>query len=413
MNLRSLKFSLVLCGILLTVTLGLAWHNHRSMAIAEARHAKLASAARLAGISVDDSALTSTRQKTKRDRPVHAVDVNQLISFIRTFMKLQEASEVSTEEQASFVRSMEEICLMSLEQLEFAIGDIRATPGLTDEERSQIILQLVGISAQEHPEYLLQSLATVPEVQENLLKEKEDLIPMAFQPWLRKDPAAAAGWAKKNLDSLSAYNRLSVIRENAKQDPILALKLIEELQLEDPFAGYGAILGRSQPEAGEQALAAARQSLATLPDEKSKTAAETELFYDLASKLAKEKYEAGRKWIEAVKLSPTEVEIVGMDMAKSTKLENTSQWIEWIGSQLPPEQASAPVAAMMRNWTSNDYQAAGNWLSTTPDGPTKNAAIRAYAETVAKADPEVAKQWALTLPPGPEREDTLKSIQVK
>jgi hypothetical protein len=64
----------------------------------------------------------------------------------------------------------------------------------------------------------------------------------------------------------------------------------------------------------------------------------------------------------------------------------------------------------MRNWTRNDYQSAGQWLTTAPDGLVKNAAIRSYAETVSPYDPETAAQWALTLPPGNERERTLRRI---
>jgi hypothetical protein len=413
MNLRSLKFPLVLCGILLAITLGLGWQNQRSMASAEARHAKLASAARLAGISPDDPTPTSTRQKTKRDRPDHQVDVSRLIADIRILLKTEASESLSQEDKKAFVKIMERVSLLSLERLEASIKAIRTAPDLDDQERSDIIVMLARMSAQENPEYLLQSLATVPEIQENFIKEKVDLIPIAFQPWLRKDPVAAGEWAKKNLGSLSSFNRLDVIRENAKQDPIRALQLVHELQLENPIAGYAEILAQSAPGAGEPALTAARKSLAALPDEKSKTAAATELFSDLANKLAEGNYESGRKWLEAAKLSPAEAEILSTSIAASADLQNTSQWIDWIGSQLPPEKSAAPLAAMVRNWTNKDYQAAGKWLTTTPDGPTKNAAIRAYAETVAKADPETAKQWALTLPPGPEREETLQRIQAK
>jgi hypothetical protein len=65
---------------------------------------------------------------------------------------------------------------------------------------------------------------------------------------------------------------------------------------------------------------------------------------------------------------------------------------------------------MVRNWTQKDYAAAGKWLITVPDGPTKNAAVRSYAETISEYEPQTAAQWALTLPAGRDRENTLRKI---
>jgi hypothetical protein len=65
---------------------------------------------------------------------------------------------------------------------------------------------------------------------------------------------------------------------------------------------------------------------------------------------------------------------------------------------------------MIQNWTEKDYRAAGTWLASTPDSPTKQAAVRSYAETVAPYDPETAAQWALTLPADEKRTQTLKRI---
>jgi hypothetical protein len=64
------------------------------------------------------------------------------------------------------------------------------------------------------------------------------------------------------------------------------------------------------------------------------------------------------------------------------------------------------IHQIVRIWTETDYQAAGKWLATTPAGPTKNIAIRSYAETVSTLDPVTATQWAMTLPPGPDRDAT-------
>ena len=64
---------------------------------------------------------------------------------------------------------------------------------------------------------------------------------------------------------------------------------------------------------------------------------------------------------------------------------------------------------MVNNWTRNDYQAAGIG-EPGAGGPTKQTAVRSYAETIARCDPETAAQWALTLPAGKNREETLQHI---
>ncbi|MGJ8634795.1 MAG: hypothetical protein ACSHX7_12830, partial [Luteolibacter sp.] len=65
---------------------------------------------------------------------------------------------------------------------------------------------------------------------------------------------------------------------------------------------------------------------------------------------------------------------------------------------------------MIRNWTLRDYESAGKWLTTFPEGTTKNTAIRSYAETISNYEPETAAQWAMTLPPGNDRDYTLNAI---
>lgn len=76
----------------------------------------------------------------------------------------------------------------------------------------------------------------------------------------------------------------------------------------------------------------------------------------------------------------------------------------------PADQIERSVSTLIGTWTRKDYQAAGQWLAATPDGPTKTIAIRSYAVTVAGTEPETAAQWAMTLPPGKDRDSTLKQI---
>lgn len=93
-----------------------------------------------------------------------------------------------------------------------------------------------------------------------------------------------------------------------------------------------------------------------------------------------------------------------------TTKADTGRWIEWMSGNLPEENLTEPVRKLIGEWTEQDYVAAGKWLSTTPDGPAKAAAVEAYARAVARYEPHVAAQWAMTLPPGVARNATLRAV---
>jgi hypothetical protein len=101
------------------------------------------------------------------------------------------------------------------------------------------------------------------------------------------------------------------------------------------------------------------------------------------------------------------------DLSYSVKCDESGKWIEWMGAKLPVEKSNDGIRNIMHNWTEKDYQAAGKWLASTPNGPTKYLSVRTYAETLAPFEPDSAAQWAMTLPPGKDREETLANIYEK
>lgn len=64
----------------------------------------------------------------------------------------------------------------------------------------------------------------------------------------------------------------------------------------------------------------------------------------------------------------------------------------------------------MQTWIFKDYQAAGMWLASTADGPTKHTAARVFAEALFPHDRETAIRWALSVPASEERNTTLKQL---
>ena len=92
--------------------------------------------------------------------------------------------------------------------------------------------------------------------------------------------------------------------------------------------------------------------------------------------------------------------------------EERVQWIEWIGGNFPSGKGDQHIISLIGRWTEQDYEGAGKWLASAPEGSVKNAAIRGYALTIFPQDRETAMQWMMTLPPDERREKTLQFILV-
>ncbi|MGL5020235.1 MAG: hypothetical protein ACRDBP_19015, partial [Luteolibacter sp.] len=241
------------------------------------------------------------------------------------------------------------------------------------------------------------------------------VISSSLAKWAKDDPLAAVEWVKNNSakfpDLITDDAKRGLISGTAAQDPRLAFKLIGELGIKEISQSInGIILAAKTPEERTTTLTALREHLATITDEKARTELSANAVRRFANNLVEAGFDAGARWIAESDFSPTELESFASALPGSAKSGETGKWIEWVGEKLPPDKADDRIENLVNNWTSNDYQAAGKWLATAPDGPTKNTAIRSYAITVSEYEPATAAQWALTLPPGNDRDQTLKTI---
>jgi hypothetical protein len=127
--------------------------------------------------------------------------------------------------------------------------------------------------------------------------------------------------------------------------------------------------------------------------------------------VAKDGFQQGVQWIDSAKLSATELQGLGNNIsAHNIPTSDIGQWVEWLGNHLPSDTTSNQISTMLDSWTQKDYVAAGKWLTATPDGPTKQAAVIGYVQAVASYEPETAAQWAMTLSSGEDRARALRQI---
>jgi len=130
----------------------------------------------------------------------------------------------------------------------------------------------------------------------------------------------------------------------------------------------------------------------------------------LADGIAKDGFEAGSKWMTDNKLTPGETEVLASGIGYSAQSSEKGQWIAWMGENLGKGKRDQQIRSTVSNWTRSDYRAAGEWLASAPEGPTKMASVKGYVDAVAKYDPQTATQWALTLPVGEERKSALNTV---
>jgi hypothetical protein len=414
-----MKISIALSVLILVAATCLRWHDSQRLALVRENYTKLAAEAAAFGISLDPSRPTDSVRIIRRERESEDKEVEARTAAAELITNKKGMWFAQTPDQAEKQRIIEiydRITSFDSAQMKILIAEVRAAKDLKDQTRGDIIsLSLMSMS-NHHPQATLALFTDSPE----LLKECDRLgglaVSSALTQWAKEDPMGTLEWVRKNAEKFPDLVTLSakdgVISGIAAKNPKLAFKLIGELGVQDISHAMSVVVATANTSAGRTAaLAAFRENLATLPDEKTRIEATAKSMESLAHGLVREGFASATQWIAGANCTPTELESLARSVSSSIKPDETGQWLEWIGEKLPAEKSRAHIRETVSKWTRDDYQAAGKWLAATPAGPTKNTAIRSYAETVSKYDSATATQWAMTLPPGEEREETLKNIQ--
>lgn len=414
-----MKISIAASILILLVAALFGVPNQQRLAVVRESHAKLVAEAAKLGISPDPSNAADPVRVTKRGRADREADARLAAAEFIAFAKEMEAIEKKggPPDEAMQKRIMEMIDrMMSLDsaQLKILITEFRANKELKDETRQGLISFSIMTLANDHPQA---ALALFTE-SSDLFKDGgmgKHVVSSSLAKWAKDDPLAALEWVRKNSgkfpDLVTDDAKRGLISGAAVSDPKLAFKLIGELGIKEATSSISAIISAAKTaEDRTVVLGALREYLSTLNDEAALKNAGESASQALGHSLAEEGFQSATQWIDGSNITQAELEAVVSGLTGSVKAGESGQWIEWIGKILPSEKSDDPIRNIVRRWTQDDFQAAGEWLTTAPEGPAKNTSIRSYAETVSRYEPETAAQWALTLPPGKDREQTLKRI---
>jgi hypothetical protein len=412
-----MKFSLTLSVLILVIGSSLNWQDSKRLVVVRETRTKLAAEAAVLGISPDPSRSSDSGRISKHERESKQSTAAAVLVEFATFVKELEASGKSLEsldeaDEKRMKEIMARVRLLDPAQLKMLATEVNAADGLTAEFSQRLFIEAIRVLENDYPQTALVLMTEAPALLTNIDRGGKFFISSLLANWGKADPMAALKWVRENAtkfpELVTDRAKESMLEGMATHDPKLAFKLVDELGLKDTWQALCKISDSSKTSEGRTAtLAAVRDYLANRP----KDQGQSDLIGRFTGGITMEGFASASQWFAGADFTPSELETIADSLSYSIKPDETSQWIDWIGNKLPAEKSAGPIRNMVGRWTEIDYQAAGKWLASTPAGPTKNAAIRSYAETVSTLDPATATQWAMTLPPGPDREATLKHIQ--
>lgn len=422
-----MKLPLVLTAIILFV--GSFWgiYETRVLTVLRARHLEITREAAMLGIPADLSQALPQTKATKRQREDSSRKAKDFADTLVTFAKEMKAMEEKGESpdaamQKRILDMVDGMLSFKGAELKIVIDELRGRADLDDKMRKDMIGFSIMMLAQQHPQT---ALAIFTE-SSDLLKDNpmsEHVLSSAISQWAKDQPLEALEWIKKNAekhpDLVTEDAKRAVVTGAAETDYGLAFQLSSELKLTTADDSILWTLARSAhtPERRAEFLASLRKQSASMADKEAAAKLMKSGVGTLFSTIASDGFDKAMDWMKTSDLTPGEsstlMEGMGRLSYHSTKAD-TGKWLDWMATN--PSTAKTPEAAevsegttrnLVREWTENDYKAAGEWLASTPAGPHKETATLAYLETVAPYDPEVAVQWAETL----SAEQKTKAIQ--
>ena len=403
--------------LLIAALIGVPTHQ-RIVALRETR-GKLATIAAQLGITMNSNTPNEAVLVTKRTRENNELDVRaftaELIDYAREMKAMEKNGDPENEaQQKRSTEIWERLVTLDAAQLKLVIAEIRAANYLGDLTCQSLIGFSIATLAGDQPQTALALLTESSDVFKAVCSGSH-VVSASLTMWAEDDPLAAVEWAKKQSaefpDLITEDAKRGMISGTAVQDPKLAFKLIGDLGIKEISRAISDIVITAKtPEQRTAMLNLLREHLATLPDDTTRTELSEYAVQRLADDIAQGGFEASAPWLADANFTASELESFASILQHSIKSSETGKWIEWISEKLPLDKADENIERLVRDWTSNDYQAAGEWLVSAPAGPLKNTAIQSYATTISEFEPATAVQWAVTLPPGEDRDETLGII---
>jgi len=256
--------------------------------------------------------------------------------------------------------------------------------------------------AQQHPEAALAMFTESSDLMKGNFMSRVAL-KSALTQWAKDQPLAAMDWIKKNAekfpDLANDDAKLAVVVGAAQQDFGLSFRMLSELKPSDHSPFWQIAQAANTPEKQTAYLDALRTQVQNISDKAEADKFRQQGMGSLLSQVFNSGYDKASTWLKSANLSPQEIEQATSNLNYHQTKEDTGKWLDWLSTQTTDaKNTNGTTSNLVRDWTQNDYKAAGEWLAGTPTSPVKEAATMAYLQTVAPYDPDSAVMWANTLP---------------
>jgi hypothetical protein len=415
-DLRPMKASFATAALILAAAACLGWRDHQELTASRAKNTELLAEAAALGITPDPK---HPREKVfvnpQRDARLKLTPA-EYIAFVKEMAaeeKRLRGKEPSREVMNRYEVFMERLAPLDVGDLTRLVTELRSTSELDDELRSGALFMALSALSNRYPQAAL-TLLTEFDVPQGITRQH--LAGVALSNWAKSDPVAAVKWVNENAARAPELTddrlKRGLLASAAAQDPKLAFQLLGDLKFKDGNNAVASIVNAAKtPAERTSTLQALREYAANLKESREREASLATGLSSLADSVAKDGFQQGVQWIDSAKLSATELQGLGKNIsAHNIPTSDIGQWVEWLGNHLPSDTTSNQISTMLDSWTQKDYVAAGKWLTATPDGPTKQAAVIGYVQAVASYEPETAAQWAMTLSSGEDRARALRQV---
>ena len=412
-----MKIAIAISVLILAAAAGLGWKIDGHLAAARVKEQELTDEAQRLGVSEVDAHFTRSANRIRIDRNAEAkllaIEQIQLVKAIEQGGSRDEAWQKRGQ------KCVECISALDASGLKILITDLLASKELSQRGKAEAALSLLGLNlAKRDPSGALAFATEQVSALSHGRNGIENVIYNSLANWAKDDPLAAVQWMKKNAaefpDAMRAQSLHNVFHSAAEKEPRLALTLIVELglnYLDSHGAVHTVVTAATTDDERTAVLEALREFRKSNQSNKDLVRAADDNLGYLSNGLRQSSFETASKWVDSVNLNPKELDGFCERLSNGI-VEEPGKWIEWMGERFPAGKGDSSIMDLIGRWTETDYEAAGKWLASAPDGPARIAAIRGYAQEIFPHDRETAMQWLMTLPPGEERQNTLRYIRV-
>ena len=410
-----MKASLFLSLLILAAGGLLGWKQHGQLVIVRETHRQVVEEAQALGLAPGallEAGKPPLPTKSGREDPEAKIAAaksfaKELIAFAKKMKEFEKSGEQPGDEfQKQIMETIARFMELSPAQIKVVVAEMKASPDLDDKMRGDMIGFSIMMLANEQPEAAIAIYTESSDIK-GLKGMGSHVVTMALGKWAEKDPIAAMEWVKKNSekhsDVINDQTKTAILAGAAKQDPKLALGMVKDLDVKEDSQVAQSLARSARTPEERSAL------LQTLRSETKGELSERTL-NSLGGTLTSEGFESSQAWLSSAKLSEKETEAIAQGISSWQAGADTGKWLEWMNGKVSEHTLTRKTDELVRQWTQNDYRAAGEWIGTLADGTAKTAAIKTYAKTVAPYEPEAAQQWANSLPAGKERDEVLQAV---